>query len=66
MNRLEIVAAGGHHDPELVLHLLSPEQPLDPLLEAAAALRIEGHGHRISYSPKAFLPLTQLCRDNCG
>src|SRR5262249_30201648 len=26
----------------------------------------EGHGDRISYSPKAFLPLTQLCRDNCG
>ncbi|HEY8952616.1 MAG TPA: 7,8-didemethyl-8-hydroxy-5-deazariboflavin synthase CofG, partial [Candidatus Dormibacteraeota bacterium] len=29
-------------------------------------MRLEGHGHRISFSPKVFLPLTQLCRDNCG
>jgi FO synthase len=27
---------------------------------------MEGHGDVISYSPKAFLPLTQLCRDNCA
>src|SRR5207237_1953333 len=43
-----------------------PQQPLEPLLEAADLLRVEGHGQRISYSPKAFLPLTQLCRNNCG
>jgi FO synthase len=53
-------------DPEALELLLSSEQPLEPLLEAATELRLEGHGHRISYSPKAFLPLTQLCRDNCG
>jgi FO synthase len=53
-------------EPELLARLLSPEQPLEPLLEAAHRLRLEGHGHRILYSQNAFLPLTQLCRDNCG
>ena len=46
--------------------LLRSEQPLEPLLDAAHRMRLEGHGHRISFSPKVFLPLTQLCRDNCG
>ena len=32
----------------------------------AAALRDEGHGSRITYSPKVFIPLTMLCRDRCG
>jgi FO synthase len=31
----------------------------------AAAVRNEGFGDQISYSPKVFLPLTQLCRDTC-
>ena len=53
-------------DPEVLAWLLSPEQPLGPLLEAAASLRREGHGDRITFSRKVFLPLTQLCRDNCG
>ncbi len=53
-------------DPDALSFLLSPAQPLEPLLAAAHRLAVEGHGHRISYSPKVFLPLTQLCRDNCG
>jgi len=56
----------GIRDPEHVARLLRPEQPLEPLLRAARALTLEGHGDRVTYSPKAFLPLTQLCRDNCG
>jgi len=36
-----------------------------PLMRAAAALRDEAHGDRISYSRKVFIPLTQLCRDVC-
>src|SRR5919197_939444 len=64
MNEVARLAATG--GPEALARLLSPEQPLAPLLEAAHLLRLEGHGERISYSPKAFLPLTQLCRDNCG
>jgi FO synthase len=35
------------------------------LMEAAAALRDAGHGGLVSYSPKVFIPLTQLCRDVC-
>jgi FO synthase len=53
-------------DPEALAHLLSGRQPLEPLLEAADRLRREGHGDQVTYSPKVFLPLTQLCRDNCG
>lgn len=62
----ELIGAAVSHDPEYLAHLLRPEQPLEPLLAAAHRVRLEGHGQRISYSPKAFLPLTQLCRDNCG
>jgi FO synthase len=62
----DLVRLAATRDPEYLAHLLSPEQPLEPLLAAAYQVRLEGHGHRISYSPKAFLPLTQLCRDNCG
>jgi len=62
----ELVRSGGIRDPERLSRLLGPEQPLEPLLAAARDLCREGHGDRISYSPKAFLPLTQLCRDNCG
>ena len=56
----------GTRDPELLTRWLSPEQPIGPLLAAALELRREGHGQRLTYSPKVFLPLTQLCRDRCG
>ncbi len=39
--------------------------PLDSLLAEASALRRQGHGDRISYSRKVFIPLTRLCRDTC-
>jgi FO synthase len=32
----------------------------------ARALRARVHGHRVTYSPKVFIPLTMLCRDRCG
>ena len=35
------------------------------LMARAAALRDEGHGRVVSYSPKVFIPLTKLCRDVC-
>ncbi|MBP7063704.1 radical SAM protein, partial [Ferrovibrio sp.] len=41
------------------------ETPLADLLMQATALRRQGHGDRISYSRKVFIPLTQLCRDTC-
>jgi len=46
---------------------MSPgELPTDLLLERAAAVRDRAHGHRITFSPKVFVPLTRLCRDSCG
>jgi 7,8-didemethyl-8-hydroxy-5-deazariboflavin synthase CofG subunit len=34
--------------------------------QVSAALRDKGHGRRITFSAKAFIPLTTLCRDYCG
>jgi len=39
---------------------------LDELTEAARAVRDRHHGHRVTFSPKVFIPLTMLCRDRCG
>ena len=40
--------------------------PLADLQAAAAAVRDEAHGTRMTFSPKVFIPLTMLCRDRCG
>lgn len=39
---------------------------LDELETMARARRLATSGHRITYSPKVFIPLTMLCRDKCG
>ena len=44
----------------------TPAPRLQTLLDAAAALRDRGHGRRITFSAKVFIPLTTLCRDYCG
>ncbi len=44
----------------------APSCELAGLLETAGALRDQGHGRRITFSAKVFLPLTTLCRDYCG
>jgi FO synthase len=41
------------------------DRPLDDLCAEARALRAEGHGRLVTYSPKVFIPLTKLCRDVC-
>src|SRR3989440_11299862 len=41
------------------------DRPLDQLCAEARALRDEGHGRLVTYSPKVFVPLTKLCRDVC-
>src|SRR2546430_1575535 len=41
------------------------DRPLDDLCAEARALRDEGHGRLVTYSPKVFIPLTKLCRDVC-
>jgi len=37
-----------------------------PAMQAAAEVRDRLFGPRVSYSRKVFVPLTKLCRDNCG
>src|SRR3982750_3573311 len=37
-----------------------------PAMRAAAQVRDRLFGPRVSYSRKVFIPLTKLCRDNCG
>src|SRR5256714_51471 len=41
------------------------DAPLEDLCAQARALRDEGHGRLVTYSPKVFIPLTKLCRDVC-
>src|SRR5919201_1427596 len=47
-------------EPSALLHA-----PLDELCAEARRLREAGHGTLVTYSPKVFVPLTQLCRDVC-
>jgi FO synthase len=56
---------GGGVSREDALSLME-EAPLEPLLQAAAALRDRWKGRSVSYSRKVFIPLTHLCRDYCG
>ena len=39
--------------------------PTDELCAEARALRQQGTGTLVTYSPKVFIPLTKLCRDVC-
>ena len=41
-------------------------KPLAKMLQDAQRLSRSTHGTVVSYSPKAFIPLTKLCRDVCG
>jgi len=41
-------------------------EELEGLLAAAAALRDRHKGKVVTFSPKIFVPLTNLCRDFCG
>jgi FO synthase len=40
--------------------------PLEELAAAAAALRDAHKGKTVTYSRKVFIPLTTMCRDDCG
>ena len=39
---------------------------IEKLCVAASSIRDKGKGNKITFSPKVFIPLTQLCRDYCG
>jgi FO synthase len=45
--------------------LLASDAAMAELLAAAAARRDRFWGHTVTYSPKVFLPVTNLCRDRC-
>jgi FO synthase len=68
---LDAAASGARidvDDAESLLH--AADADFERLLEVAASLRDEGLTHAgrsgvITYSRKAFLPLTTLCRDRC-
>jgi FO synthase len=42
------------------------DESIDELCAAAAALRDRHKGRVVTFSPKVFVPLTNLCRDFCG
>ncbi|WP_150303684.1 5-amino-6-(D-ribitylamino)uracil--L-tyrosine 4-hydroxyphenyl transferase CofH [Pseudomonas saliphila] len=48
------------------IYLLAAEAAPSELMACAEALTLEGHGRRIGYSRKVFIPLTRLCRNHCG
>ena len=52
-------------DSDASLRRVLLNSPLEALLIEARRLRDEGHGLIQSYSPKVFIPLTNLCRDYC-
>ena len=54
-------------NPSEALSLLkTPVTELDSLLQAASEARDRRTGKRMTYSPKVFLPVTNLCRDKCA
>jgi len=64
---LERVATGqslGRTDGIALIEAAAAELPA--ILDAAADLRDRGKGRTVTYSRKVFLPLTNLCRDDCG
>ncbi|NNF55525.1 MAG: 5-amino-6-(D-ribitylamino)uracil--L-tyrosine 4-hydroxyphenyl transferase CofH [Acidimicrobiales bacterium] len=50
----------------LTSNVILAQSSTEELLSAAARIRDGKHGSRITYSPKVFIPLTMLCRDQCG
>jgi FO synthase len=61
------VLSGKRQEREAALKLAKLEgDGLDALLHAAAELRDRYKGRVVTFSPKVFVPLTNLCRDFCG
>jgi FO synthase len=44
----------------------TPDDGLDDLLAHASEVRDRGRGRVVTFSKKVFVPLTTLCRDDCG
>ena len=63
----EILAAIENDRDLTFAELLSLDDRLDlkELMRISRHLADIGHGDRVTYSPKVFIPLTRLCRDVC-
>jgi FO synthase len=61
---LAAARAGGRLPRDLALALADGDD-LDTLTALAERLCLAGHGDRVSFSKKVFIPLTRLCRDVC-
>jgi FO synthase len=57
--------AGADLGRDDVVALLASVPSTDALLRAAGARRDAAWGRTVTYSPKVFLPVTNLCRDRC-
>jgi FO synthase len=58
-------AAGTPLSDDEALGLAEATLPAAALVAAAAAARDRAFGRTVTFSPKAFLPLTNLCRNRC-
>ncbi len=65
----EILARARRSEPlgraDVIRLLEGDDAELDRLLECASGIRDERKGRTVTYSPKVFLPVTNLCRDRC-
>ncbi len=62
---LERALAGAAPSRDEAVALLADASCTEVLLEVAGALRDLHWGRTVTYSPKVFLPVTNLCRDRC-
>jgi 7,8-didemethyl-8-hydroxy-5-deazariboflavin synthase CofG subunit len=62
---LERAAAGTSPTREEAVALLGDASCTDLLLDVAGGVRDAYWGSTVTYSPKVFLPVTNLCRDRC-
>lgn len=63
---LDRALAGKRLDEADAIALIEcPASDLDDLLSVAGELRDRAKGRDVTYSPKVFLPITNLCRDRC-
>src|SRR5204862_1782338 len=57
--------AGEELSRDEAVALLATPELTSALLATASALRDRAWGRTVTYSPKVFLPVTNLCRDRC-
>jgi 7,8-didemethyl-8-hydroxy-5-deazariboflavin synthase CofG subunit len=64
---LERALDGARLDDRQALHLLRlPDEHTPALLAVAGHVRTQRKGRTVTYSPKVFLPITNLCLDRCS